>query len=104
MAPSSVYLHPTEADKFVAGSIDDEWVRIYDYNTAEVLELNKGHHGPVHCVSYTPDGEVAASGSEDGRCPTLIQARFGCGRRIRAKSTGSGRSRFSLAQWAGRAR
>lgn len=66
VAPSSVYLHPTKADRFVAGSSEDEWVRVYDYDTAKVLDLSKGHHGPVHCVSYTPDGEVAASGSEDG--------------------------------------
>ncbi|WFD06899.1 hypothetical protein MVES1_002254 [Malassezia vespertilionis] len=66
IAPSSVYLHPTKADRFVAGCINDEWVRVYDYGTGECMELNKGHHGPVHCVSYTPDGEVAASGSEDG--------------------------------------
>ncbi|WFD27478.1 chitin synthase [Malassezia nana] len=66
ITPSSISLQPTTADTFVAGCTADEWVRIYHYADGSERDLYKGHHGPVHCVSYSPDGEVAASGSEDG--------------------------------------
>lgn len=64
--PSSVSLHPTTSSRFIAGALNDGWIRIHDYNTGEQLELHKGHHGPAHVVAYSPDGELAASGSEDG--------------------------------------
>lgn len=63
---SSASLHPTLADRFVVGSSADGWVRIFDFDSGHELELHKGHHGPAHTVSYSPDGELAASGSEDG--------------------------------------
>jgi len=64
-APSSASVHPIWQDRFVTGSTGDEWVRVHNIN-GEETEVFKGHHGPVHCVEYSPDGEVFASGSEDG--------------------------------------
>ncbi|WFD31393.1 hypothetical protein MSPP1_002428 [Malassezia sp. CBS 17886] len=66
ISPSSVSLDPVHGNKFAAGCIGDEWVRVYDYESAHEVDVHKGHHGPVHCVSYSPDSEIIASGSEDG--------------------------------------
>lgn len=65
-APSSASLHPVFGDRFVAGSVGDPWVRVYGLEHGEEREVYKGHHGPVHCVEYSPDGEMYATGSEDG--------------------------------------
>lgn len=65
-APSSASLHPTTGDRFIAGAIGDPWVRVYGLVDGNEMELYKGHHGPVHTVMYSPDGEMYASGSEDG--------------------------------------
>ncbi|KIM60620.1 hypothetical protein SCLCIDRAFT_16276 [Scleroderma citrinum Foug A] len=63
--PSSASVHPILQDRFVTGSLEDQWVRIHGMD-GEEREILKGHHGPVHCVEYSPDGEMYASGSEDG--------------------------------------
>ncbi|KAJ1920898.1 hypothetical protein IWQ60_006882 [Tieghemiomyces parasiticus] len=63
---SSVSLHPHTHNTFVTGGSSDLWVRVYDYESGAELEVYKGHHGPVHAVSYSPDGEIYATGSEDG--------------------------------------
>lgn len=64
-APSSASIHPLLQDRFVTGSTTDEWVRVHSLDGAE-RDVLKGHHGPVHCVEFSPDGEMFASGSEDG--------------------------------------
>ncbi|KAI0029837.1 WD40 repeat-like protein [Vararia minispora EC-137] len=64
-APSCASIHPIFQDRFVTGSTTDEWVRVHALD-GEEREVLKGHHGPVHCIEYSPDGEMYASGSEDG--------------------------------------
>ncbi|GAQ83002.1 Serine/threonine kinase receptor-associated protein [Klebsormidium nitens] len=63
-AAESATLFPS-IKRFVAAG-NDMWVRLFDSETGEELECNKGHHGPVHCVRFAPGGESYASGSEDG--------------------------------------
>jgi len=50
---------------FVCGGEDLKLYK-YNYETGIEIESFKGHFGPVHCVRFSPDGELYASGSEDG--------------------------------------
>ncbi|XP_045475818.1 serine-threonine kinase receptor-associated protein [Harmonia axyridis] len=61
---NSASLHPDKSI-FVSGG-DDLKVYKFDYTTGSEIESFKGHFGPVHCVKFSPDGELYASGSEDG--------------------------------------
>jgi len=57
-------LHP-DGLRFIAGG-SDTWVRVFDRVTGAELECHKGHHGPVRCLRYAPNGQTYATGSEDG--------------------------------------
>ena len=50
----------------MTGSKEELWVRVFDFETGEELACNKGHHGPVNCVSFNPSGSRYMSGSVDG--------------------------------------
>ncbi|RVD82413.1 uncharacterized protein DFL_006840 [Arthrobotrys flagrans] len=52
--------------KFVTGGSQDTWVRVYDFDSGKELEVNKGHHGHIWSASFSPDGNLYATGSEDG--------------------------------------
>ena len=52
--------------KFVFGSSADTFVHVHDYRDGSELGAYKGHHGPVWSVSFSPDGKLYATGSEDG--------------------------------------
>ncbi|KAK4361953.1 hypothetical protein RND71_017194 [Anisodus tanguticus] len=58
-------LEPKFGNRFIAGG-EDMWVHVFDFHTGEEIGCNKGHHGPVHCLRFSPGGESYASGSEDG--------------------------------------
>jgi len=57
-------LHP-QKDVFVCGGEDFKMYK-YNYEDGSEIESFKGHFGQVHCVRFSPDGELYASGSEDG--------------------------------------
>lgn len=58
-------LHPKQT-AFATGSMDELWVRVYDFATGEEIACQKGHHGPVRSLAFSPAGKAYASGSEDG--------------------------------------
>lgn len=60
----------------IVGDSIDNLLHVVNYETGEQQEEYKGHFGPVHCVRYSPDGEIYASGSEDGTV-RLWQSRVG---------------------------
>ena len=61
---NSATLHP-ERKAFVAAG-GNFWVYVHEFETGEELQCNKGHHGPVYGVRFTPDGKTYASGGDDG--------------------------------------
>jgi len=62
---ASVALHAQQR-KFVTGGNKDTWAKVYNYDTEQEIDVHKGHHGPIWSISFSPDGKLYATGSEDG--------------------------------------
>jgi serine-threonine kinase receptor-associated protein len=77
---ASAALHPSQR-KVVVGGMKDTWAKVYDYDSEQELgkftfprfiafltasDVHKGHHGPIWSISFSPDGKLYATGSEDG--------------------------------------
>ncbi|KAI7887502.1 WD40 repeat-like protein [Lichtheimia hyalospora FSU 10163] len=60
----SMSVHPN-GEKFVYGSEQDSDIHICDAMSGKELETYQGHKDRIHSVSYSPDGELFATGSED---------------------------------------
>lgn len=61
---SAASIHPDKSVFVCSG--DNFTLYKYSISTGTELESFKGHFGPVHCIQFSPDGEIYASGSEDG--------------------------------------
>jgi WD40 repeat protein len=42
-------------------------VKFFDAETGELLRKFQWKLGPLRCVAFSPDGTLAAAGSEDGK-------------------------------------
>lgn len=62
---ASVAIHSGQR-RLITGGAGDTYMRVWDYDSEQELEVGKGHHGPIWSVAYAPDGKLFATGSEDG--------------------------------------
>ncbi|MGH3914073.1 MAG: hypothetical protein ACRDTC_11810, partial [Pseudonocardiaceae bacterium] len=53
------------ADALVAAGGEDEFVRLFDLNTGQLLDEKAAHRDWVRCVAFAPDAPLLASGSSD---------------------------------------
>lgn len=52
--------------KVVVGEEPGTWARVYNWEDGSELDVHKGHHGPIWSIAFSPDGNLYATGSEDG--------------------------------------
>jgi len=86
---NSASMHPQK--KYIVAGGEDFKLYKLDYDTFEELESHKGHFGPVHIVRFSPDGELYASGSEDGTVrlwQTHLGTNYGLWQCVKSESSG----------------
>ena len=64
-SPDGQILASGSGDPFAARGGDDRTVRLWDVDTGQEIATLRGHKHAVHSVSFSPDGQILASGSED---------------------------------------
>ncbi|KAK1252273.1 hypothetical protein MKX08_003460 [Trichoderma sp. CBMAI-0020] len=52
--------------KVVVGEEPGTWARVVNYDDETVINIHKGHHGPIWSIAFSPDGQLYATASEDG--------------------------------------
>ncbi|UKZ61027.1 uncharacterized protein TrAtP1_002300 [Trichoderma atroviride] len=52
--------------KVVVGEEPGTWARVVSYDDDTVIDVHKGHHGPIWSIAFSPDGQLYATASEDG--------------------------------------
>lgn len=52
--------------KVVVGEEPGTWARVVSYDDDTVIDVLKGHHGPIWSIAFSPDGQLYATASEDG--------------------------------------
>jgi serine-threonine kinase receptor-associated protein len=52
--------------KVVVGEEPGTWARVISYDDESVIDVHKGHHGPIWSIAFSPDGQLYATASEDG--------------------------------------
>jgi platelet-activating factor acetylhydrolase IB subunit alpha len=60
---TKVALHPVYAD--VSSSSEDGTIKVWDFESGELMHTMKGHTGSVNYVSYHPNGQIIATCSTD---------------------------------------
>jgi len=91
---NSASLAPDTAT-FVVGGPTDFWARVFDFDSGKEIEALKGHHGPIHCMRFAPDGATFASSSEDGTIRLWQSGEprsYGLWQEINGVSNGNGNS------------